>query len=486
MLYISDRGSGPHVFRLGRPARGLWLGGGWAGPGGGWRPTDGFVFVLPRNSFCFSPALLAGEFLNRNLCAIFPYMRLSQLFTKTRREAPKDARALNHILLVRGGFISQLSSGIYSFLPLGWRVMEKITGIIREETNAIGGQELFMPALVEKKYMEPTGRWSLDVGFYVDSSRSKASGNDDFVLGWSHEEVLTSIAREYINSYEDLPFAAYQIQTKFRNEPRAKSGLLRGREFMMKDLYSFHASEKDLELYYEKVKDAYFKIFERCGLKSFYTLAGGGVFTEKFTHEFQVLSEVGEDTILLCLKCGYAENSEISKLKHADTCPQCGGNIAEKKSIEVGNIFNNGTKYSDNLGLSFVDENGVKNSVWMGAYGIGISRLMATIVEISNDMQGIIWPESVAPFKVHLIVLDEKKEESEKVYRDLTAKGVEVLYDDRDDKSAGEKFADAGLIGCLWRVVVSNKTLDKNSVELKKRNEKEAKSVPLKGFENLI
>src|SRR3989344_4596914 len=361
-------------------------------------------------------------------------MRQSRLFTKTRREAPKDARAPNHILLVRGGFVSQLSSGIYSFLPLGWNVMEKIIKIIKEEMNAIGGQELFMPALVEKKYMEPTGRWDLDVGFYVDSSRNKASGNDrilasgkdNFVLGWSHEEVLTSIASEYINSYEDLPFAAYQIQTKFRNEPRAKSGLLRGREFMMKDLYSFHASEKDLETYYEKAKDAYFKIFERCGLKAVYTLAGGGVFTDKFTHEFQVISEVGEDTIFLCLKCGYAENSEISKLKNADTCPKCpstlqrvqgrpeeferatssgqaAGNIAEKKAIEVGNIFNNGTRYSDNLGLSFVDENGIKNSVWMAAYGIGISRLMATIVEVSNDANGIIWPESVSPLKVHLI-----------------------------------------------------------------------------------
>ena len=412
-------------------------------------------------------------------------MRQSRLFTKTRREAPKDARAPNHILLVRGGFVSQLSSGIYSFLPLGWKVMEKIIKIIKEEMNAIGGQELFMPALVEKKYMEPTGRWDLDVGFYVDSSRNKASGNDrilasgkdNFVLGWSHEEVLTSIAREYINSYEDLPFAAYQIQTKFRNEPRAKSGLLRGREFMMKDLYSFHASEKDLETYYEKAKDAYFKIFERCGLKAVYTLAGGGVFTDKFTHEFQVISEVGEDTIFLCLKCGYAENSEISKLKNADTCPKCAGNIAEKKAIEVGNIFNNGTRYSDNLGVSFVDENGIKNSVWMAAYGIGISRLMATIVEVSNDANGIIWPESVSPFKIHLIVLDDRKEEAEKTYNELTKKSVEVLYDDRSDKTAGEKFADADLLGIPWRAVVSEKAGDK--IELKARDSKTPKLVTI-------
>jgi len=373
------------------------------------------------------------------------------------------------------------SAGIYSFLPLGWRVMGKVMNIVREEINAIGGQELFMPALVEKKYMEPTARWDLDVGFFA---KGKNDEEANFVMGWSHEEVLTAIATKYINSYKDLPFAAYQIQTKFRNEPRAKSGLLRGREFMMKDLYSFHADENDLELYYEKAKEAYFKIFERCGLKAIYTLAAGGVFTDKFTHEFQVLSEVGEDTIFLCLKCGYAENSEISKLKNGDTCFKCGGNIAEKKAIEVGNIFNNGTRYSDNLGLSFVDEKGVKNSVWMAAYGIGISRLMATIVEVSNDGQGIIWPESVSPFKVHLIVLDDRKEEAEKIYNDLVRKGVEVLYDDRNDKTAGEKFADADLIGCPLRVVVSKKTLDKNSVELKKRNEKETELVKKEDLKN--
>lgn len=403
-------------------------------------------------------------------------MRLSQLFTKTLREAPADEIAINARFLTRGGFVFKNSAGVYSFLPLGWRVMGKIANIVREEINAIGGQELFMPALVEKKYMEPTARWDLDVGFFAKGKEDKESS---FVLGWSHEEVLTAIVSKYINSYKDLPFAAYQIQTKFRNEPRAKSGLLRGREFMMKDLYSFHTNEKDLEAYYEKAKDAYFKIFERCRLKAVYTLAGGGVFTDKFTHEFQVLSEVGEDTIFLCLKCGYAENLEISKLKNADTCSKCGGNIAEKKSIEVGNIFNQGTRYSDNLGLSFVDENGVKNFVWMAAYGIGISRLMATIVEVSNDMQGIIWPESVAPFKAHLIVLDDKKEEADKVYSDLAQDGVEVLYDDRSDKTAGEKFADADLIGCPWRIVISNKTLDKSSAEIKKRGEKETKLVAI-------
>ena len=419
-------------------------------------------------------------------------MRLSRLFTKTLREAPADELAVNAQLLTRGGFVFKNSAGIYSFLPLGWRVAQKIMNVIREEMNAISGQEMFMPALVEKKYMEPTARWDLDVGFFA---KGKDDRESNFVLGWSHEEVLTAIAAKYIHSYKDLPFAAYQIQTKFRNEARAKSGLLRGREFMMKDLYSFHTTEKDLMNYYEKVKEAYFKIFERCGLKTVYTLAAGGAFTISNTHEFQALSDVGEDTILMCLKCGYAENSEISELKNADTCPKCpstssgqaAGNIAEKKSIEVGNIFPLGTKYSAALGLEYVDENGNKNPVVMGSYGIGVGRLMATLVEVSNDMNGIIWPESVAPFKVHLVILDDRKEEAEKIYNDLTKAGVEVLYDDRSDKTAGEKFADADLIGCPWRVVVSNKTLDKNSVEIKRRNEKETKLVPIgSALENFI
>lgn len=403
-------------------------------------------------------------------------MRLSQLFTKTLREAPADEIALNARHLIRGGFVYKNSAGIYTYLPLGFRVMHKIKAIIREEMDAIGGQEMFMQALVEKKYMEPTGRWNLDVGFFAKGMNDKEA---NFVLGWSHEEVLTAIASKYVSSYKDLPFSAYQIQTKFRNEPRAKSGLLRGREFMMKDLYSFHASDADLAAYYEKVKDAYFNVFNRCGLKAVYTLAGGGMFTENFTHEFQTLSEVGEDTIMLCSECEYAENVEISKLKEGDACPKCGGKIVEEKSIEVGNIFKYGPKYSEKLALYFTDEKGAKYPVLSGAYGIGVSRLMATVVEIHSDGAGIIWPESIAPYKVHLIVLGDKKEEAEKIYRELTSKGIEVLYDDREENSAGEKFADADLIGCPIRVVVSSKTIDKNSAEIKIRNEKELKLVKL-------
>lgn len=409
-------------------------------------------------------------------------MRLSKLFTKTLREAPADEVSINAQYLIRGGFIFKNSAGVYSFLPLGWRVAQKISGIIREEMDAIGGQEMFMPALVEKKYLEPTARWNLDVGFFAKGMNDPEA---NFVLGWTHEEVLTAIAAKYINSYKDLPFAAYQIQTKFRNEARAKSGLLRGREFMMKDLYSFHANERDLMRYYEEVKDAYMRIFERCGLKVVYTLAAGGAFTISNTHEFQALSEVGEDTIYMCLGCGYAENSEISELKNGDPCPKCKSNVAEKKSIEVGNIFPLGTKYSAALGLEYDDENGVKQPVVMGSYGIGVGRLMATLVETFNDAKGIIWPESVAPFKLHLIVLDEKKEESERIYEDLLKKGVEVIYDDRSDKTAGEKFADADLIGCPWRMVVSNKSLEQGGVELKRRTSKEFEIISLSDINRL-
>ena len=405
-------------------------------------------------------------------------MKFSNLFTKTLREAPADEEAVNAKLLIRGGFVYKNSAGIYSFLPLVLRVLNKVANIIREEMNAIGGQELFMPSLIDKKYMEPTGRWNLDVGYFAKSKEEKEAG---FVLGWSHEEVLTAIASFYIGSYKDLPFSAYQIQTKFRYELRPKSGLLRGREFMMKDLYSFHTTQKDLDEYYKKAAEAYYKIFERCGLKAIYTKAAGGVFTDKFTHEFQVVADVGEDIIYVCDKCQYAENKEITKLKDGDKCSECkSGKIEEKKSIEVGNIFDQGTKYSEALGLEFSDETGNKKPVIMGAYGIGLGRVMATAVEVHSDEKGIMWPENIAPFKYHLIVLDGKGVEAEKVYKELG--GDNVLYDDRDDKTPGEKFADADLIGCPTRLVVSNKTLEKESVELKNRNDKDFRLIKLTEF----
>ncbi len=403
-------------------------------------------------------------------------MKQSELFTKTERTSPKDEVAKNAKLLARAGFVRKLSAGIYAYLPLGWRVIEKIMGIIREEMNAIGGQELFMPAMVEKKYMEATGRWGLDVGFEVNGKGEK---NAAYTLGWTHEEVLTAIASKFVGSYKDLPFYAYQIQTKFRNEARPQGGLIRTKEFLMKDLYSFHASEKDLLRYYEEVKQAYFRIFGRCGLKTIYTVAAGGDFTISNTHEFQVLSEVGEDTIFYCQKCEYSENSEISKLNDGLKCPtrlpdgqECGGDIKKGRAIEVGNIFPLGTKYAEAFGLSFLDKEGKKQPVVMGSYGIGIGRLMGTIAEVLSDEEGLLWPASVAPFSVHL--LDLGNDRAETAYRDLQKAGISVLFDDRAI-SPGEKLVESALIGIPFRAVTSERTGEK--IELKLRNEKETKLV---------
>lgn len=399
-------------------------------------------------------------------------MRQSKLFTRVERSAPKDEVALNAQLLTRGGFVYKNSAGVYSFLPLGWRVIRNISNIIREEMDAIGGEELLMAALHDKHYLKATGRWDVDVVFKVISRDEK---EPNFNISWTHEEVISEIATKYVSSYKDLPFAAYQIQTKFRNEARAKSGLLRGREFLMKDLYSFHASEEDLSAYYERVAKAYKKIFKRCGLDAVYTLAAGGDFTASHTHEFQVVADVGEDTIYVCEKCGYAENDEVSKLKEGAECPQCGGKIQKKKAIEVGNIFPLGTKYAEAFNLKFTDEKGVQRHVVMGSYGIGVSRLMAVIVEMFNDEHGIIWPTSVAPFQAHLLALGGA--DGNRVYEYLQKAGIHVLYDDRE-MSAGEKFAESDVLGIPWRIVVSPKLGE--SVEIKKRTEKESKTIDLK------
>ncbi len=406
-------------------------------------------------------------------------MRQSQLFTKTERTAPKDEVALNAQLLTRGGFIYKNSTGVYSFLPLGLRVLRKISDIVREEMNNIGGQEIAMPLLNDKHYLKATGRWDIDVVYKAITGEEK---DPSFSISWTGEEIMSEIATRYVGSYKDLPFATYQIQTKFRHEPRAKSGLLRGREFLMKDLYSFHTDEADLKKYYDHARDAYFKVFERCGLKAIYTLAAGGDFTSNLTHEFQVVSSVGEDTIYVCEKCGYAENDEISKLKEGEACPKCGEKILKEKAIEVGNIFPLGTKFSEAFNLKFKDESGESKLVVMGSYGIGISRLIGVIVEKFNDEKGIIWPESVAPFRVHLLALNGA--DGSAVYEDLQHAGIEVLYDDRD-MSAGEKFAEADLLGIPWRAVVSPK-VGEGKIELKRRSEKESRIMDIAEIKTLL
>lgn len=412
-------------------------------------------------------------------------MRQSKLFTKIERSFPKDEESPNALFLERGGFAYKNSAGVYSYLPLGWKVIQKISNIVREEMDAIGGQEMLMSALHDKHYLKATGRWDVDVVFKVISGGDK---EPSFNISWTHEEIIAEIAKKYVNSYRDLPFSAYQIQTKFRHEPRAKSGLLRGREFLMKDLYSFHADEKDLYRYYDEVAKAYARVFERCGLKAYYTLASGGEFTINNTHEFQVESEVGEDTIYACDSCMYAENNEVSKLKDGGKCPtrlpdgqECGGKISEKKSIEVGNIFPLGTKYSEAFDLNFLDKGGNKKLVVMGSYGIGISRLAATAVEVHHDEKGIIWPESIAPFKVHLLALG--KSSADDLYANLQKKNVEVLYDDRE-ASPGEKLVEADLIGLPFRAVISEKTGGK--VEVRRRNEKDAKLMDKEEFIKMV
>jgi len=412
-------------------------------------------------------------------------MRQSKLFTKVKKQISKDEKSINGILLERAGFVHKEMAGAYTFLPLGLRVLTKIENIIREEMNRISGQEVLMTIFQPKKIWEETGRWSGEIGKQV---MYKCKGNKEIGLGPTHEEMLTNIIRSYISSFEDLPVYIYQIQTKFRKEARARSGILRGREFRMKDLYSFHASETDFQKYYDKSKKSYIKIFNTCGVKAILTEASGHGFTKNFTHEFQVIADAGEDKIVYCPKLDFCQNKEISKLKAGDKCPICGAKLKEDKSIEAGNIFPLGIKYSQAMNALFTDKEGKKKPIIMGCYGIGVSRLMGTIVEIHHDEKGIIWPSSVAPFDIHLISLksgDEKinrriKENSEKVYKELEKIGKQVLYDDRKNKSAGEKFADADLIGIPYRLVISEKTLKNDNIEIKKRDGNGIKLVKIK------
>lgn len=410
-------------------------------------------------------------------------MRQSKLFTKTIKQAPKGEKSVNAILLQRAGFIYKEMAGVYSFLPLGLRVLRKVENIIRKEMENIQGQEILMSVLQPKTLWQKTGRWSKSIGKTVMYKCQQ--GEQEIGLGPTHEEMITDIISAYVKSYEDLPLAVFQIQTKFRKELRPKSGLLRGREFGMKDLYSFHANEKDFKNYYEKVKKAYLKIFQRCELEAILTEASGIGFVDGFTHEFQVLTENGEDKIIFCPKLDFSQNKDISKLKAGDNCPVCGNKLKQGKSIEVANIFPLGIKYSKAIGAFFQDKKGQKKPIIMGCYGLGVTRLMGALVEIFHDEKGIVWPVETAPFRNHFLVLGSKnnihlKKTGEKIYFDLQKRGIEVLYDDRENKSAGEKLIDADLIGIPQRIVLSERTLQKNSIELKKRNSKQSRLVKIK------
>jgi len=416
-------------------------------------------------------------------------MLQSKLFSRTTKNLPEGEESKNAQLLTKGGFINKSSAGVYSILPLGLKVLNKINQIIREEMNAVGGEELLMPSLIQKKYWEQSNRWGVDV-IYKTGEAVKSEKDLHYGLGWTHEEVISAIAKHFINSYKDLPKAVYQIQTKFRAEQRAQAGLLRGREFMMKDLYSFHLDEKDLNDFYQKVIDAYKKIMDRLCLRALVTEASGGAFTKEYTHEFQVLNSAGEDTVMYCEKCDWAQNKEITQVAEGGKCPKCSGAVKSDRGIEVANVFRLGTKFSKDFNLNYLDQNGEKNMVVMGSYGIGPTRLMGTLVEEYNDEKGIIWPDSVAPFGVHLVMLGDSekvKKESDKTYEVLSGLmgESEVLYDERS-ASAGEKLNDADLLGAPWRVIVSEKTMAVKKVELKRRSEKESKLVSEKELIKLL
>lgn len=411
-------------------------------------------------------------------------MKQSQLFTKTRKEAPKDEVAKNAELLIRAGFIHKEMAGVYALLPLGLRTMQKITGIIRKEINALGAQEVSLTALQDKKLWETTGRWDDTV---VDNWFKTTLKNETEVgLASTHEEPLTNIMKEYVQSFRDLPASVYQFQTKFRNEQRAKSGILRGREFLMKDLYSFSRDEKEHTAFYEKAKQAYLNIYNAVGLGdvTYVTFASGGSFS-KYSHEFQALTDAGEDVIYLDSKKKMAVNKEVLVPEVLAELGMKKEELVEKKAIEVGNIFSLGTKFSKPLELTYTDEKGEKKEVIMGCYGIGLGRLMGTVAEVLSDDKGLVWPISIAPFQVHLVALPDKEGKVIKAatsfYAALQKKGIEVLFDDRDLR-AGEKFADSDLIGIPVRVVMSEKTMADNVVEVRDRKTGEVQKVSEEEF----
>lgn len=396
-------------------------------------------------------------------------MRYSKLFTKTKKNI-KSYDTKNAELLEKAGFINQLMAGVYSYLPLGLIVLNKISQIVRLGMNEIGGQEVLMPILHPSENWKISNGWNnIDVLFKLKSRTDK-----DYALAQSAEEVITPLIKEYVHSYRDIPFMPYQIQWKYRDELRAKSGIMRGREFLMKDMYSIFKNQLEFDKFYEQIKQKYLEIYKKLGLIAKVTEASGGAFSEKISYEFMVLTDAGEDDIFYCQTCDYCINKEIAKVKENDSCPKCKtGALTLARASEVGNVFDLGNKYQKAFDFSFLDQRGEKQLGVMGCYGIGISRLMGVIVEKYNDEKGIIWPENIAPFKYHLIALDLKdpqiKAQAEKIYSMFLAKKTEVLFDDREEVSAGNKFADADLIGIPNRLVISKRTNGK--VELKKRIE---------------
>lgn len=414
-------------------------------------------------------------------------MRISHLFTKTRKNVPADETSRNAQLLIQAGFIHKEMAGVYSYLPLGLRVLNNITQIIREEMNAIGGQEVSMTALQSKELWQRTDRWDdakVDNWFKTTIHAGGEAG-----LGITHEEPITNMMKPFTSSYKDLPAYPYQFQTKFRNELRAKSGLMRGREFLMKDLYSLSRTQEEHDTFYEKISDAYLKVFARLGIGglTYKTFASGGIFA-KFSHEFQALSDVGEDTIYVHEARRLAINKEVYNDEVLAELGVRKEELQERTAVEVGNIFSLGTRFSEPLELTFTDESGQQRLVIMGSYGIGPSRLVGLLAEHFADERGLVWPLNIAPANVYLARLGTDEaviKEADRLYSHLTDSGVTVLYDDRDTR-AGEKFADADLMGIPYRVVVSQKTIEQNKYECKARTESEPQNLSLEEMINTL
>lgn len=407
-------------------------------------------------------------------------MRLTQLFTKTRKEVPADESAHNARLLIQAGFVHKEMAGVYAYTPLGLRVLENIKQIIREEMDAIGGQELIMTSLQPKELWQETGRWddkAVDVWF-----KSKLQDGTEVGFAWSHEEPIMDMLSEYVSSYKDLPVSVYQFQTKMRNELRAKSGIMRGREFLMKDLYSLHATQEDMNDYYDKVTKAYNKIFDRLGIgeETFVTFAAGGAFT-KYSHEFQTICEAGEDVLYINKDKNIAVNEEVLQ----DATKEIGvdkSSLKPVKSAEVGNIFKFGTEKSNSMGIYYTDKSGKQQPIYLASYGIGVTRVMGVIAEKMCDDRGLVWPENIAPAQVYIARLGNEKEvvkQADELYEMCCKEGISALYDDRDLRP-GEKFADADLMGIPHRVVVSQKTAKEDKFEYKKRTQKEPKMLSQK------
>ena len=402
-------------------------------------------------------------------------MRVSNLFTKTLRDAPADEVSKNAQLLIRAGFVYKEMAGAYAYLPLGIRVVEKIKQIVREEMNAIDSNELIMTSLQRKEIWDTTGRWSdetVDIWF-----KTRLKDDTEVGLGWSHEEPIVEMMKQYVQSYKDLPSSLYQFQTKMRNELRAKSGIMRGREFVMKDMYSFHATAEDLAEYYDKTIDAYKRVYDRLGIgeDTYVTFASGGAFT-KFSHEFQTICEAGEDVIYLHREKNIAVNEEVID----EAVKELGidrSELEQVKTAETGNIFNFGTQKTDEMGLYYTASDGTQQSLHIGSYGIGITRAMGVIAEKFSDDKGLVWPKAIAPYKVYLVSIGEKgTAAANELYAELTDAGVEVLFDDRDERP-GAKFADAELMGIPYRLVVSDRGIDAGEYELTTRSNGETKTL---------